>query len=77
MTVLDLSKGTMYDFYSNHLKKLYGDKVQLQMTDRDSFLFSCKTEDIFHDMYAYSDLFDSSDFLKDHFLQSDISKKVK
>lgn len=76
MTVLDLSKHTMYDFYYNHLKKLYGDNVQLQMTDTDSFLFYCETSDLFKDMYDYSHLFDTSDFPKDHFLQSNINKKV-
>ena len=76
MAVLDLSKRTMYDFYYNHLKKLYDDRVQLQMTDTDSFLFSCKTEDLFQDMQVYSHLFDTSDFPKDHFLHSDINTKV-
>ena len=76
MTVLDLSKHTMYDFYYNYLKKLYKDKVQLQMTDTDSFLFYCECEDLFNDMYNYSHLFDTSDFPKDHFLQSNINKKV-
>lgn len=44
MAVLDLSKRTMYDFCYNHLKKLYGDKVQLQITDMDSFRLYCETE---------------------------------
>ena len=43
MTVLDLSKTTMYDFYYNHLKKLYGEKLELQLTDTDSFLVSCQS----------------------------------
>ena len=76
MTVLDLSKYTMYDFYYNHLKRLYGSKVQLQMTDTDSFLFYCETNDLFNDMYAYSHLFDTSDFPKDHYLFSNVNKKV-
>jgi ubiquitin len=76
MTVLDLSKCTMYDFYYNHLKLLYGEKVQLQMTDTDSFLFYCETNDLFKDMYQYSHLFDTSDFPKDHFLFSNVNKKV-
>lgn len=76
MTVLDLSKHTMYDFYYNHLKSLYGEKVQLQMTDTDSFLFYCETNDLFKDMFEYSHLFDTSDFPKDHFLCSKSNKKV-
>lgn len=76
MTVLDLSKYTMNDFYYNHLKSLYGEKVQLQMTDTDSFLFYCETDDLFRDMFEYSHLFDTSDFPKTHFLYSQTNKKV-
>lgn len=36
------------------------------MTDTESFLFYCETEDLFKDMYKYSHLFDTSDFPKDH-----------
>ena len=62
MTILDLSKHTMYAFYYNNLKPLYGNKVQLQMTDTDSVLFSCETNALFKDMYVNSHLFDTSDF---------------
>ncbi|XP_052799072.1 uncharacterized protein LOC128230668 [Mya arenaria] len=68
MSILDLSKYTMYDFYYNHLKNVYGSNVELELTDTDSFLVSCTTPDIFQDMLAYSHLFDTSDFPKDHFL---------
>ena len=74
-TVLDLSKELMYKFYYEHLKTVYGDKMQLHMTDTDSFLFSCQTEDVFQDMYEHRDLFDTSDFPKEHFLYSDVNKK--
>lgn len=76
MSILDLSKYTMYDFYYNHLKNVYGSNVELELTDTDSFLVSCTTPDIFQDMLAYSHLFDTSDFPKDHFLYSDFNKKV-
>jgi ubiquitin len=76
MCILDLSKHLMYDFYHNHLKSMYGEKLQLQMTDTDSFLFYCETENIFDDMKAHSHLYDTSDFPKNHPLQSDINKKV-
>lgn len=76
MTVLDLSKRTMYDFYYNQLKKHYSDKVQLQMTDTDSFLIICITNDLFLDISKQLHLFDTSDFPKDHALYSDVYKKV-
>ena len=37
MCILDLSKHLMYDFYYNHLKSMYDEKLQLQMTDTDTF----------------------------------------
>lgn len=76
MCILDLSKMAMYDFYYNYLKKKYGDKVQLQMTDTDSFLFYCETENIYEDMKQNENLFDLSDYPKDHYLQNDTNKKV-
>lgn len=74
--ILDLSKMIMYDFYYNYLKKKYGDKMQLQMTDTDSFLFYCETENIYEDIKQRSDLFDTSDYPRDHPLHSDKNKKV-
>ena len=38
MTILDLSKTLMYDFFYNHLRVKYGEDVKLCMTDTDSFL---------------------------------------
>ena len=74
MTVLDLFKYTMYDFYYNHLKEFYGNNVQLQMTDTDSFLLHSNTADVFKDMHVH--FFDTSDFPKTHYLHSDTNKKV-
>ena len=76
MTELDLSKYTMYDFYYNYLKELYGNNVRLQMTDTDSFLFLCNTADVFKDIHVHSHLFDTSDFPKTHYRHSDTNKKV-
>ena len=38
MCILDLSKVLMYDFYYNHLCKLYGNEnIKLNFTDTDSY----------------------------------------
>lgn len=46
------------------------------MTDTDSLLFSCETNDVYEDMEASQDYFDTSDYPDEHFLQSDLNKKV-
>ena len=76
MTILDLSKTLMYDFYYNHLKANYGDDVKLCMTDTDSFLLEIATDDFYKDMAKHSDLFDTSNYPTDHFLFSNANKKV-
>ena len=65
----------MYDFWYGYIKKRYGDKAQLQMTDTDSFLFYCETDDIYQDMLLSMELFDTSDYPTDHILHSDRNKK--
>lgn len=46
------------------------------MTDTDSFLISCITNDLFLDISKHLHLFDTSDFPRDHALYSDANKKV-
>ena len=47
MSVLDLSKHLMYDFYYNHLKKTYSDKIKLLYTDTDSVIIHVQTDDMY------------------------------
>jgi len=49
--LLDDSKCLMLDFYYNHLKKKYGDKLRLCYTDTDSMLIYVETEDIYRDVH--------------------------
>ena len=76
MTVLDLSKHLMYDFYYNQFKKKYDDRCELLYTDTDSLLLEIQTEDIYDDMYENIEWYDTSDFPKDHFLFNEKNKKV-
>ena len=76
MTILDLSKTLMYDFYYNHLKANYGDGVKLCMTDTDSFLLEITNGDFYKDMAKHSNLFDTSNYPTHHFLFSNVNKKV-
>ena len=76
MSILDLSKSLMYDFYYNQLKKEYGDRCQLLYTDTDSLLLEIQTEDVYEDIAKHADLYDTSDFQKEHPLYSVANKKV-
>ena len=76
MSVLDLSKHLMYDFYYNHLKKLYTHNIRLLYTDTDSLIVHVQTEDIYADMSLNADLYDTSNYPADHPLFSTANKKI-
>ena len=65
----------MYDFWYGYIKRKYGNKAHLQMTDTDSLLFYFQTDDIYQDMLLSIEMFDTSDYPVDHMLQSDHNKK--
>ena len=76
MSVLDLSKHLMYDFYYNHLKKLYTHNIRLLYTDTDSLIVHVQTEDIYADMSLNADLYDTSNYPAGHPLFSNTNKKI-
>ena len=76
MSILDLSKTLMYDFYYNHLKALYGSDVKLLYTDTDSLVPHFFTEDLFDDMSEFLDKYDTSNYDQSHPLYSEKNKKV-
>jgi hypothetical protein len=74
--ILDISKYRMYDFWYNHLKLIYGEKVQLLYTDTDSLLYKVETENVYEDMRRHAEEYDFSDYPKDHPCYSVENKKV-
>ena len=62
MSILDLSKHLMYDFYYNQMKAQYGDRCDLLYTDTDSLLLEIKTEDVYKDMAEHQNLYDTSGY---------------
>ena len=76
MTILDNSKILMYDFFYNELKKKCGPRCELLYADTDSLLLEIETEDFYEDMNSNKNLYDTSDFPKEHPLYSDANKKV-
>lgn len=62
MSILDLSKCTMYQFLYGFLKPKYKEKLQVAYTDTDSFILDVETDDFYKDISENIDLFDTSDY---------------
>ena len=62
-SVLDLSKFLMVDFWYNYIKKLYGSKAKLVLTDTDSYIIHIEDPFVYEDMIENDDLFDFSNNL--------------
>ena len=50
MSILDISKTLMYEFWYDYINPKYGDRAKLCYTDTDSFIIYIKTEDFFEDI---------------------------
>ena len=74
--ILETSKLHMYQFWYDHLKVKYGNKIKLIYTDTDSFVIEVKTDDIYKDMYEDRHLYDFSDYPKDHQNYNVVNKKI-
>jgi len=57
MSILDISKSLMFDFHYNFIKKMYGPKAKLLMTDADSLMYEIHTEDVFENIRKHTKLF--------------------
>ena len=49
LSILELSKILIYEFWYDYVKQKYGEKVKLCNTDTDSFIVYIKTGDIYKD----------------------------
>ena len=79
MSILDISKTLMYEFWYDHIKPKYQNKAKLCYMDTDSFIFYIKTEDFCKDIANdVEKWFDTSNYDKDDKkpLPIDKSKKV-
>ena len=76
LSVLELSKTVMYEFWYDHLKLKYREEAKLRYMDRDSFIVYIKTEEIYP--YVSKDVktrFDPSNYELDRRLYKVNNKK--
>ena len=50
MSILDIIKTLMYEFWYDYIKPKYGDRAKLCYTDTDSFVIHIITEDFYEDI---------------------------
>ena len=50
LSILDIARTLMYEFWYNYIKPYYGDRGKLCYTDTDSFEIYIKTEDFYEDI---------------------------
>ena len=77
LSILEISKLLMYEFWYDYMKPKYGDNIKLCYMDTDSFIMNIKTEDFYKDIA--SDLekrFDTSNYEVDRPLSIGKNKKV-
>ena len=63
LSILEISKILMYEFWYNYLKPKYGNNVKLCYMDTDSFIMNIKTEDFYkHIANDVEKRFDTSNY---------------
>ena len=77
LSILDISKITMYEFWYDYVKTKYEDKARLCYMDTDSFVVNIKTKDFYKDVsQGVNKRFDTSNYIFDRPLPTGINKKV-
>jgi len=76
-SILELSKVHMYKFHYNVIMARYGSaNARLLFTDTDSFCYHITTDDVYADMEADQEHYDTSSYPTDHRLYSPRNAKV-
>ena len=77
LSILEISKTLMYEFWYDYMKPKYGDNVKLCYMDADSFIMHIKTEDFFKDIANdVEKRFDTSNYEVNRPLPTGKNKKV-
>ena len=78
MSILDISKTLMYQFWYNYIKPKYQDRVKLCYMDTDSFVIHMITEDFYKDIAGdVEEWFDTSNYEEDDKRPLPIGKNMK
>ena len=77
LSILELSKIIMYEFWYDYVKVKYMDNAKLCYMDTDSFVINVKTKDFYKDIAEdVKERFDTSNFSYDRPLPINMNKKV-
>ena len=77
LSILEISKLLMYEFWYDYMKPKYGNNVKLCYMDTDSFIMNIKTEDFYKDISNdVEKRFDTSNFEVNRPLPTGKNKKV-
>ena len=77
LSILDLTKTVLYEFWYDYLKPKYGENVKLCYMDTDSFIVYAKTDDTNKDITKDVETsFDTSNFERERLLPKGKNKKV-
>ena len=77
LSILEISKTLMHEFWCDYMKPKYGDNVKLCYMDTDSFIMHIKTEDFYEDIANdVEKRFDTSNYKVNRPLPIGKNKKV-
>ena len=78
MSILDIGKILMYEFWYGYIKPKYGDRAKLCYTDTDSFIINIIAEDFYKDIANnVVKWFDTSNYDKNDEIPLPIGKNKK
>ena len=76
LSILDISKILMYEYWYDYMKPKYNDNVKLCYMDTDSFVMNMKTKDFYKDIFSDIDKrFDTSNYEVNRLLPTGKNKK--
>ena len=77
LSILEISKTTMHEFWYDYMRRKYGDMVKLCYTDTDSLVMNIKTKGVYKDIAQDAqESFDTSNYSVDRPLPKGKNRKV-